>query len=75
MKRYFDLIIINVLTLIIGILFYYITNQKVEILTAFLVTGISISLGIRQYKIENDKMFKELFTDLIPSMMKNSTIN
>jgi hypothetical protein len=32
-------------------------------LTAFLVTGISISLGIRQYKIENDKMFKELFTD------------
>lgn len=32
-------------------------------LGAVIATGISLSLGIRQYKTENDKIFNELFTE------------
>ena len=63
MKKYKDIIIINLLMLLIGVFFYQLLGKKTEVLTAFFVTGISISFGIRQNKIENDRMFKELFTN------------
>jgi len=63
MKKYLDLISINVIFLIIGIVLYCLTNKTIEILGAIIATGISLSLGIRQYKTENDKIFKELFTE------------
>ena len=49
--------------MIIGIGFFYLTKERIEVLGAIIATGISLSLGIRQYKTENDKLFKELFTE------------
>lgn len=63
MKKYLDLILINTISLIIGIGLYYIAKENVEILAAVIATGISLSLGIRHYRTENDKLFKELFTE------------
>lgn len=63
MKKYIDIILINLTFLIIGILIYLFTDEKVEILGAVIATGISLSLGFRQYKTEDDKIFKELFTE------------
>jgi hypothetical protein len=63
MKKYIDLILINLIALIAGLLLYFLTGEKVEILAAILVTGISLSLGLRQYRTENDKLFKELFKE------------
>ncbi len=60
LKQYSDLYLINILTIVAGIIFYYF-DRKAEIPIAIFATGISISFGFRQYKIENDKMFKELF--------------
>lgn len=61
--KYLDLILINLCFMLIGILSFYFLGEKVEVLGAIIATGISLSLGIRQYKTENDKIFKELFTD------------
>lgn len=61
MKNYLDLILINLIALALGLLLFFVTGEKVEILAAILVTGVSLSLGIRQYRTENDKLFKELF--------------
>ncbi len=61
MKNYQDVFWINLSALVLGILLYFAFNQKTEILTAAIATGISLSLGLRQYKIENDKIFKDLF--------------
>ena len=63
MKKYLDIFLINVIALILGIIIYYYFDKRFEILTAILATGISISFGIRQYKIQNDKMFKQLFSE------------
>jgi len=60
-KSYSDLILINLFTLIIGLLLFIYFGNKTEIIGAVLATGISLSFGVRQYKMENDKMFKELF--------------
>lgn len=60
-KKYSDIIFINLLTLIISIILFVYFGNKIEIIGAVLATGISISFGMRQYKMENDKMFKELF--------------
>ncbi|WP_157358431.1 hypothetical protein [Winogradskyella sp. J14-2] len=49
--------------MLLGIGLFYLTKEKVEVLGAVIATGISLSLGIRQYKTENDKLFKELFTE------------
>ncbi|KPM30214.1 Hypothetical protein I595_3691 [Croceitalea dokdonensis DOKDO 023] len=49
--------------MVIGIGLFYLTKEKVEVLGAVIATGISLSLGIRQSKTENDKLFKELFTE------------
>lgn len=63
LKIYADLISINLVFLIISILSHLFFNQKPEVIGVIMATGISISFGIRQYKIENDKIFKELFTE------------
>ena len=43
------------------LLFYFCLSEKVEIPISILGAGITISFSLRQYRIENDKMFKELF--------------
>lgn len=63
MKKYLDIIFINIIYLILGIALFYMLDEKVEILGAVVATGITLSLGIRQYKTENDKIFKDLFMD------------
>ena len=60
LRRYLDLYLINFITIVSGIIFYLI-DKKPEIPIAIFATGISISFGFRQYKIEDDKIFKELF--------------
>ena len=61
-KLYSDILIINLLSLAIGLGAYYFYD-KIEILVAVIATGLSLSLGIRQYRTENDKLFKDLFYD------------
>lgn len=61
MKNYWDIIIINLTSILLALWTYYYFDGKPEMPIAILATGISASFGIRQYKIENDKMFKELF--------------
>lgn len=61
MKKYNDIFLINLTAIGIAMLIYYILKEKSEIPIAIIATGISISFGIRQSKIENDKIFKELF--------------
>lgn len=56
-----DIYVINLFGLVIGIYLYYKLGEKVEIIGACLATTISISVGLRTYKIEDDKMFKDLF--------------
>ena len=63
MKNYKDVIYINLIALILGVLLYFLTGEKTEILAAIILTGISLSLGLRQYRTENDKLFKELFQE------------
>ena len=58
--KYLDIYII-ILTGIVAIVDFYLLNKKVEILIAIISIGISIGFGLRQYRIENDKIFKELF--------------
>jgi hypothetical protein len=58
--RYIDILII----LITGIITYWIYchyRENIEVPIAFFGVGISIAFSLRQYRIENDKMFKELF--------------
>lgn len=61
MRHYRDVFIINISAIIIGLTVYYIIGQKPELPISIIAAGISISFGIRQYRIENDKIFKELF--------------
>lgn len=63
MRKYFDIISINLFYLIIGIVLFYVLGKRIEILGAIIATGISLTLGIRQYKTENDKIFKALFEE------------
>ena len=60
-KKYWDIVFINLFTLVVSISMFVYYGNKIEIIGAILATGISISFGVRQYKMENDKMFKELF--------------
>ena len=61
MKNNKDIIFINFLSVVIALWTYYYFNEKPEMPIAILATGVSVCFGIRQYKIEHDKMFKELF--------------
>ncbi|HKG06834.1 MAG TPA: hypothetical protein VKB19_10275 [Pedobacter sp.] len=61
-KRNIDLFIINTSAVLVGILFYYLIDKKIELSIAIIAGGLSLAFGLRQYKIENDKIFKELFT-------------
>lgn len=60
-KSYMELVIYG-LSIIIGLVVYICIDRKPEWPIAVIATGISIAFGLRQYKIENDKMFKDLFT-------------
>jgi hypothetical protein len=62
LKKHPDLLFINGLSIIISLIIYYQFEKKPEIPIAIIATGISITFGLRQYNIENDKMFKELFS-------------
>jgi hypothetical protein len=56
-----DIFAINVTGLAIGILLYYVLDSKIEIIGACLAATISISVGLTNYKIADDRLFKELF--------------
>lgn len=63
--RYIDIyIVIGFLilaTIIYLLLVHFSLSEKIEIPISILGAGITISFSLRQDKIENDKMFKELF--------------
>lgn len=61
-KRNIGFIFINIFFLVVAILLFFWKDEKIEILTAVLAVGISLSMGMKQFQIENDKMFKELFS-------------
>jgi len=63
MNSYLKIVLINIAFLILAISFYFFVNQRIEITTAIIATGISISLGVSKLQIENDKIFKELFKE------------
>jgi hypothetical protein len=58
--KYSDLYTIIFTTIIAVIVFYYF-GEKPELPITIVAAGISISFGFRQSRIENDKIFKELF--------------
>ncbi|MGK4568176.1 hypothetical protein [Flavobacterium sp. 3HN19-14] len=58
--RYSDLYVIIIAGLL-GIAVFYYLDRKLELLIAIFGGGISIAFSLRQDRIENDKMFKELF--------------
>lgn len=57
----FSDIYVIIATVIIATGIHYCLDSKTEILIAIYGAGISIAFSIRQYRIENDKIFKELF--------------
>jgi hypothetical protein len=61
-KKHPDLLFINGISIIISLVIYSQFEKKPEIPIAIIATGISITFGLRQYNIENDKIFKELFS-------------
>lgn len=60
-KRYSDVFVINIGSFIIGLTLYFIFCHRIELLVVTISTGISLAIGLRQYRTENDKIFKELF--------------
>lgn len=62
-KKNSDIICISLVFLVAGLLLFFFVNNSTQLLTAIIATGISLSLGIRQYRTENDKLFKQLFTE------------
>lgn len=60
--RNLDILLLNVLFLGVGILLFYWSN-KIEVLVATIATGISLSIAYIQSRIQDDKIFKELFTE------------
>ncbi len=61
-KRNIEFIIIAI-AFIFVVVFYYYGNIDGKLFLGLLASIASIYLGILKYKIENDKIFKELFTD------------
>ncbi|MEZ0007622.1 hypothetical protein ABH942_003007 [Flavobacterium sp. 28YEA47A] len=57
----FSDIYVIIITVIIATGIHCFIDKKTEILIAIYTAGISIAFSIRQYRIENDKIFKELF--------------
>mgnify|MGYP006909075328 CR=1 FL=1 len=62
MKKYLVFVIINLLALTIGLIVFD-AYKSIEVLGAIIATGISLSLGLQQSKIQNDIIFKELFIE------------
>jgi hypothetical protein len=58
--KYSDFYTIISTTILSVIIYNYFDNEP-EFPIAIFAAGISISFGFRQYRIENDKIFKELF--------------
>src|SRR5688572_7695158 len=59
-RKYSDLYII-IFTGTSAFLVFLFLNRKLELLIAILGFGISIAFSLRQSRIENDRIFKELF--------------
>jgi|GEM_PF-3676699 len=59
-KIYLPIILAVILSALLC--FFSLENFK-EISAAIIVAGVSVSFGLNQSKIENDKIFKELFTE------------
>ena len=63
LKRNMEIILINIITLGVIISLFYSFIIAKEILAAIFGIGISLSLGTLQYKIENDRIFNQLFKE------------
>lgn len=61
-KKNWDVIFINFLFLGLGIGLFYWSN-KIEVFAATIATGISLSIAFMQSKIQDDRIFRELFTE------------
>ncbi|PQJ31107.1 hypothetical protein BST92_03830 [Nonlabens arenilitoris] len=61
-KKNKDVILVNAVFLALGIGLYY-WSDRIEIFAATIATGISLSIAFMQSKIQDDRMFQELFTD------------
>lgn len=57
-----DLVILSILSLIAAFAVYFLIEKKIEIAFTIIAGGFSFAFGLRQYQIENDRIFKELFT-------------
>lgn len=56
-----EIFILNSFGLALGLCVYFLFDKNKEILFVLAGTGISLSFGVLKYKIENDKIFLELF--------------
>ena len=63
-KEYGIILSMNIVSLVLGLWLYFHFGNKIEILTAILATGIAISIGIKQLKVEDDKMVSYSFYDI-----------
>ncbi|MFN7610483.1 MAG: hypothetical protein ACK5QX_06030, partial [bacterium] len=59
-KKYEDIIWLSLITFLIALITYCLKFDP-EIFISIIAICISISFGVRQYRIENDKIFLELF--------------
>ena len=62
LKKNKGIILINAISLALGIGLYY-WSERIEILAATIATGISLTIALMQSRIQDDRMFQELFTD------------
>lgn len=60
-KKNLYLLLINVITLILGMILYNLT-RKIELAISLIAGGFTFAISLRQYEMENDRIFKELFT-------------
>ncbi|MEO7905772.1 MAG: hypothetical protein ABIT06_02250, partial [Saprospiraceae bacterium] len=61
LRHNIDIILITLLSIVIGLWLYGLYGNRIEILAAIIASGISLSIGMKQYSIANDQIFKELF--------------
>ena len=73
--RKYQVLIISFVTVLVLVIISNFLGLGTEFLAAIVITGISFSIGMIQYKIEDDKIFKSLFTEFNEKFFENySTI-
>lgn len=60
-KKNKDIVIVSILSIAIGLAVYFLLDKKVEITITIIAGGFTFAFGLRQFQMENDRIFKELF--------------